>query len=67
MKRLFCLKANNGLGRIALSALPHYEEAFLPTGKNVVYEYKTNLYIYKVLNVKKTSNKKDRLRFTGKQ
>ena len=24
MKRLFCLKAKNGLGRFALSALPHY-------------------------------------------
>ena len=33
MKRLFCLKAKNGLGRFALSALPHYEEAFLPKGK----------------------------------
>ena len=30
MKRLFCLKAKNGLGRFAPSALPHYEEAFLP-------------------------------------
>ena len=25
MKRLFCLKAKNGLGRFALSALPHYK------------------------------------------
>ena len=24
MKRLFCLKAKNGLGRFAPSALPHY-------------------------------------------
>ena len=24
MKGLFCLKAKNGLGRVALSALPHY-------------------------------------------
>ena len=24
MKRLFCLKAKNGLGRLAPSALPHY-------------------------------------------
>ena len=23
-KRLFCLKAKNGLGRFAISALPHY-------------------------------------------
>ena len=33
MKRLFCLMAKNGLGRFAPSALPHYEEAFLPNGK----------------------------------
>ena len=33
MKRLFCLKAKNGPGRFAPSALPHYEEAFLPIGK----------------------------------
>ena len=26
MKRLFCLKAKNGLGRFAPSALPHYNE-----------------------------------------
>ena len=30
MKRLFCQKAKNGLGRFAPSALPHYEEFFLP-------------------------------------
>ena len=26
MKRLFCLKAKNGLGRFAPSALPHYKQ-----------------------------------------
>ena len=30
MKRLFCLQAKNGLSRFAPSALPHYEQAFLP-------------------------------------
>ena len=30
MKRRFCLKAKKGLGRFAPSALPHYEEDFLP-------------------------------------
>ena len=35
MKRLFCLKAKNGPGRFAPSALPHYEEAFLPTSREV--------------------------------
>ena len=30
MKRLVCLKAKNGLGRFAPSALPHYGEFFLP-------------------------------------
>ena len=29
MKRLFCLKAKNGLGRFALSALPHYNIFFV--------------------------------------
>ena len=29
MKRLFCLKAKNGLGRFAPSALPHYYLLFL--------------------------------------
>ena len=33
MNRLFYLKAKNGLDRFAPSALPHYEEAFLPKGK----------------------------------
>ena len=28
MKRLFYLKAKNGLGRFALSALPHYEAIY---------------------------------------
>ena len=27
-KRLFCLKAKNGLGRFALSALPHYNMSY---------------------------------------
>ena len=29
----FCLKAKSGLGRLAPSALPFYEEAFMPMGK----------------------------------
>ena len=35
MKRLFCLKVKNGLGRFSPSALRHYhyEEAFLLIGK----------------------------------
>ena len=33
MKRLFLPKGKYGLGRFAPSALPHYEEAFSPTGK----------------------------------
>ena len=33
MNRIFSLRAQNGLGRFALSALSHYEEAFLPIGK----------------------------------
>ena len=28
MKRLFCLKAKNGLGRFAPSALPHYKKRY---------------------------------------
>ena len=28
MKGLFCLKAKNGLGRFALSALPHYKMGY---------------------------------------
>ena len=34
MKRLFCPKAKNGLGRFAPSALPHYKKL-----KNVSCEY----------------------------
>ena len=29
MKRLFCLKAKNGLGRFAPSALPHYQKMYV--------------------------------------
>ena len=45
MKSLFYLNVKNGLGRIAPSAFPHYEEAFLP------YRQKNGLIIISLLDV----------------
>ena len=39
MKRLFCLKATNGLGRFAPSALPHYYIYVSHTGGTIIIEH----------------------------
>ena len=42
MKRLFCLKAKNGLGRFAPSALPHYD--LWSVGRNRQEDLQYNIY-----------------------